>query len=80
MRRDANAIWSVEKQEWELCAVYDNGTCEVCGGSHWMDKNLIRKEAAPGVLWSCPAPTRRAETEATAALRPITLNHSATVG
>ncbi len=32
VRRDADAVWNVEKQEWELCAVYDNATCEKCGG------------------------------------------------
>ncbi len=32
VRRDADAVWNVEKQEWELCAVYDNATCEQCGG------------------------------------------------
>lgn len=32
VRKDADAIWNVEKQEWELVAVYDNTTCEDCGG------------------------------------------------
>jgi DNA-directed RNA polymerase subunit RPC12/RpoP len=31
VRRDADATWNVEKQEWELIAVYDNATCEHCG-------------------------------------------------
>ncbi len=32
VRRDADATWNVELQQWELCAVYDNATCEKCGG------------------------------------------------
>ena len=32
VRRDADARWNVELQQWELCAVYDNATCEECGG------------------------------------------------
>ena len=32
VRRDADAVWNVELQQWELCAVYDNATCEDCGG------------------------------------------------
>jgi len=32
VRRDADAAWNVEAQEWELVTVYDNATCEECGG------------------------------------------------
>lgn len=32
VRRDADAAWNEEAQEWELCAVYDNAVCERCGG------------------------------------------------
>lgn len=32
VRRDADACWNVALQQWELCAVYDNATCEQCGG------------------------------------------------
>ncbi|MFA7219037.1 MAG: hypothetical protein WC119_00730 [Synergistaceae bacterium] len=32
VRKDADAIWNIEKQEWELVVVYDNSTCEDCGG------------------------------------------------
>lgn len=28
VRRDATAEWNVEKQEWELCGVMDQGYCE----------------------------------------------------
>lgn len=30
VRRDADAVWDVESQEWVLNAVYDNATCEDC--------------------------------------------------
>lgn len=32
VRRDAEAVWNVEKQDWELVAIYDNATCEDCKG------------------------------------------------
>lgn len=32
VHRDADAAWNVKTQEWELVAVYDNATCEQCGG------------------------------------------------
>lgn len=33
VRRDADAVWNVETQQWELCNVYDKpSTCEQCGG------------------------------------------------
>lgn len=32
VRRDADAIWNVEKQQWELGEVYYNATCDDCGG------------------------------------------------
>ena len=32
VRRDADASWNAALQQWELCAVYDNATCEQCGG------------------------------------------------
>ena len=32
VRRDADAAWNVDRQEWELCTVYDNASCEKCGG------------------------------------------------
>jgi len=41
VRRDANASWNIEKQEWELCAVYDNGTCEACGEERTLDEQEI---------------------------------------
>ena len=31
--RDAEAVWSVDKQEWELLVAYDNATCQACGDS-----------------------------------------------
>ena len=32
VRRDAYAAWNVTTQKWELCAVFDQGYCEDCGG------------------------------------------------
>jgi DnaJ-class molecular chaperone len=32
VRRDADASWNPELQQWDLCAVYDNATCEQCRG------------------------------------------------
>lgn len=32
VRRDADAAWNVETQAWEIVTVYDNATCEYCGG------------------------------------------------
>jgi hypothetical protein len=32
VRRDATAAWNTETQEWELCAVQDQGYCEKCEG------------------------------------------------
>jgi hypothetical protein len=31
IRKDADAVWDVNKQKWVLCAVYDNQICEDCG-------------------------------------------------
>ena len=31
VRRDADAEWDVEAQEWVLVAVYDSATCDDCG-------------------------------------------------
>lgn len=31
VRRDADAAWNEETQQWELVTVYDNATCEKCG-------------------------------------------------
>lgn len=38
VKRDAWAAWNMEKQQWELCDVYDHGHCEDCEGeSHLED-------------------------------------------
>jgi hypothetical protein len=44
VRRDAFAAWSVEKQEWELAEVYDQGHCVKCEG----DASLEEIELEPG--------------------------------
>lgn len=31
IRKDAYAVWDVEKQEWVLHSVYDSTICECCG-------------------------------------------------
>lgn len=30
VRRDADALWSVERQQWELVGLYDAAFCESC--------------------------------------------------
>lgn len=33
VRRDADATWNADSQQWELAGVYDKGsTCDDCGG------------------------------------------------
>lgn len=32
VRRDADAAWDEDDQAWTLVGVYDNATCEDCGG------------------------------------------------
>lgn len=41
VRRDATAAWSVKAQDWELCAVQDQGYCEHCQG----EASLIEEPA-----------------------------------
>ncbi len=43
VRRDADAKWNAEAQTWELCAVFDNATCDECGG----ETSLIEIELEP---------------------------------
>ena len=44
VRRDAFATWNTSAQEWELCAVFDQGYCEDCGGEARLDEvPLARK-------------------------------------
>jgi hypothetical protein len=31
LRRNADCAWNVEKQEWEVVALFDDMTCEECG-------------------------------------------------
>lgn len=38
VRRDADAAWDEATQDWELCAVYDNATCEDCEGETSLDE------------------------------------------
>jgi hypothetical protein len=30
VRRNADAVWNVKNQRWELCVVFDSATCEQC--------------------------------------------------
>ena len=32
VRQDADAMWNVDTQKWELAGLYDNTTCDQCGG------------------------------------------------
>ena len=45
VRRDADAVWNKKTQEWELCAVYDNATCEECGGETRILESIEGAEA-----------------------------------
>lgn len=47
--KDAYAIWSVESQEWELLAVYDNTRCEECGAEDSCEEKEI-KDAAQNLI------------------------------
>lgn len=42
--RDASAQWNEDTQDWELCGLQDNMTCETCGN----DGNYIVKEVECG--------------------------------
>lgn len=43
VRRDADATWSVDAQEWELNTVFDHGDCEKCG----QEATLVERPLAP---------------------------------
>jgi DNA-directed RNA polymerase subunit RPC12/RpoP len=44
VRRDADAVWNEITQEWELVSVYDNATCEDCGGETSLEEEGIDHE------------------------------------
>lgn len=51
VRRDADAAWHAEVQEWGLVAVYDNAVCEECGGETRIEEFEIEdsvSEISPG--------------------------------
>lgn len=41
VRRDADAEWDEGRQEWVLVAVYDQATCEDCGGETSIDEEVL---------------------------------------
>lgn len=43
VRRDAEAAWNLDSQEWELSTVFDSATCHDCGG-----KTSLREIPLPG--------------------------------
>ena len=49
VRRDADACWNAERQEWELCAVYDNATCEKCKGETSLEEIEIKEKRHGGL-------------------------------
>lgn len=32
VRANADTGWNIDTQEWEIVAIFDSTTCEVCGG------------------------------------------------
>lgn len=32
VRRDGDTMWDAERQEWDLAALFDSGSCDDCGG------------------------------------------------
>lgn len=42
VRRDADVMWNVSAQCWELAGIQDNATCNDCGGQ----TTIIEKPAA----------------------------------
>ena len=49
VRRDADAVWNSLTQEWELNAVFDNATCEACGGETHIREVDLKKQKKPVV-------------------------------
>lgn len=42
VRRDADATWNTETQEWELAGLYDKGaTCDDCGDECRIDERPL---------------------------------------
>lgn len=41
VRRNADAGWNEELQLWELVAIYDNATCEQCGGETRLEERQL---------------------------------------
>ena len=44
VRRDANATWDKYTSRWELSAVFDNATCETCGGETRLSEVEVEEE------------------------------------
>lgn len=42
IRADAYADWNIEKQQWELCAVFDDRTCADCGDNNCFEEKEIK--------------------------------------
>ena len=38
IRRNADTKWNVKKQKWEVVSLFDNFTCEQCGGECNVDE------------------------------------------
>lgn len=49
--RDAWSSWSIEKQEWVLEHVYDDGYCNVCEGETRIEEIRILYFAYPVGRW-----------------------------
>jgi len=52
IRKDADAVWNPDTQEWELNAVYDRVTCEDCSDqSNWPDEKPYEDDRFPMEEW-----------------------------
>jgi len=44
--RDAYAAWNVDSQNWELSAVFDQGTCDDCGCERMLEEVAIDSDTS----------------------------------
>lgn len=44
VRRDADVMWDVNSQKWMLEGIYDNATCDDCGGETTLVERPARND------------------------------------